>query len=100
MMQFDRMSVNYMSETTLCSVMEKMRIIWSRAGYQMPKLIYWNVNAKHATFPEQASENVSFVSGCSPILFKGILTCKTGVEMMKEMLNVPAFEGIEVKHLG
>ena len=99
-MQFDRMSVNHMSETTLCSVMEKMRIIWSRAGYQMPKLIYWNVNAKHATFPEQASENVSFVSGCSPILFKGILTGKTGVEMMKEMLNAPAFEGIEVKHLG
>ena len=99
-MQFDRMSVNHMSETALCSVMEKMRIIWSRAGYQMPKLIYWNVNAKHATFPEQASENVSFVSGCSPILFKGILTGKTGVEMMKEMLNAPAFEGIEVKHLG
>lgn len=98
--QFDRMSVNHMSETALCSVMEKMRIIWSRAGYQMPKLIYWNVNAKHATFPEQASENVSFVSGCSPILFKGILTGKTSVEMMKEMLNAPAFEGIEVKHLG
>lgn len=100
MMQFDRMSVNHMSKTTLCSVMGKMRLIWEVSGYQMPKLVYWNVNARYATFPEQASENVSFVSGCSPILFKGILTGKTGVEMMKEMLNAPAFEGIEVKHLG
>lgn len=100
MMQFDRMTEKPMSETALCSVMEKMRLIWGASGYQMPKLVYWNVNARHATFPEQASENVSFVSGCSPILFKGILTGKTGVEMMKEMLNAPAFEGIEVKYLG
>lgn len=99
-MQFDRISEDDMSEIELFSVMEKMRIVWSRAGYQMPKLVYWNVNAKYATFPEQASENVSFVSGCSPILFKGILTGKTSVEMMKEMLNVPAFEWIEVKYLG
>lgn len=99
-MQFDKMSVNHMSETALCSVMEKMRMVWSRAGYQMPKLVYWNVNAQHAVFPEQASENVSFVSGCSPILFKGILTGKSGIEMMKEMLNGPVFEWIEVKQLG
>lgn len=99
-MQFDRMTEKPMSETELCSVMEKMRLIWEVSGYQMPKLVYWNVNARYATFPEQASENVSFVSGCSPILFKGILTGKTGLEMMKEMLNAPAFEGIEVKRLG
>lgn len=99
-MQFNRTAVNHMSETALCSVMEKMRDVWAQAGYQMPKLIYWNVNARHATFPEQASENVSFVSGCSPILFKGIITGKSGVDMMKEMLNAPVFEYIEVKHLG
>lgn len=99
-LQFDKMTVNHMSETALCSVMEKMREVWARAGYQMPKLVYWNVNAQKPTFPEQMSENVSFVSGCSPILFKGILTGKTNIEMMKEMLNAPAFEGIEVKRLG
>lgn len=99
-MQVDLMTINYMSETALCSVMEKMREVWEQAGYQMPKLVYWNVNAQKPTFPEQMSENVSFVSGCSPILFKGILTGKTGIEMMKEMLNAPAFEGIEVKRLG
>ena len=96
-MQVDLTTINYMSEAALCSVMEKMREVWEQAGYQMPKLVYWNVNAQKPTFSEQMSENVSFVSGCSPILFKGILTGKTGIEMMKEMLNAPAFEGIEVK---
>lgn len=99
-MQFDCMTVKPMDEAGLCSVMENMRVIWKQAGYQMPKLVYWNVKASHPTFPEQMSEDISFVSGCSPILFKGILTGKSGIEMMKEVLNAPAFEGIEVKHLG
>ena len=66
--------------------MEKIRNKWAAAGVELPKLVYWNVNARHNLFLD-SGDAVSFVSGASPVLFKSVLTQKSGYELMMEVLN-------------
>lgn len=65
-------------------------------GYELPKVVYWNVNASNANnFIDDASQDgVTYVSGCSPILFTSILTGKTGYDLMLEVLNAPRYEQV------
>lgn len=82
------MEINHMSrwnEKTAQTSMEYLRKRWKQYGYELPKLVYWNVNARNNTILDRGP-NVSFVSGCSPIIFKQVLTGKTGVELMMEVL--------------
>ena len=82
------MEINYMStwnDETAQTSMEYLRKRWKQYGYELPKLVYWNVNARNNTILDRGP-NVSFVSGCSPIIFKQVLTGKTGVELMMEVL--------------
>ena len=66
--------------------MEKIRNKWVIAGVELPKLVYWNVNARHNLFLD-SGDSVSFVSGASPVLFKSVLTQKSGYELMMEVLS-------------
>lgn len=68
------------------TMMENMRYKWNRAGYQMPKLIYWNVQARQNTVLDDGS-NVSYVSGMSASIFEQIMKSKTGTELMLDKLN-------------
>lgn len=73
------------TQETAATEMEIIRKKWEAFDLKMPKLIYWNVNATKPTILD-AGENVSFVSGCSPILFKQILSGKNGYELMIETI--------------
>ena len=78
------------------TLMENIEIKWNRAGYKMPKLIYWNVNAATGAgnIPMKDKDGVTYVSGASPSIFTSILTGKTGQDLMFEALNVPRYEPI------
>ena len=76
------------------TVMEGIAKVWAAAGYTMPKLIYWNVDARQNNIPMLGVKNVSFVSGFSPSIFDSILTGKTGYELMKEKLDSPRYSVI------
>ena len=65
--------------------MEKIRKKWAAYGFKLPKLVYWNVNARNNTILD-SGENVSFVSGCSPVIFKQVLTGKTGWQLCLETI--------------
>lgn len=65
--------------------MEKIRKKWAKYGLELPRLIYWNVDARHNTILD-SGPNVSFVSGCSPVLFEQVLTGKNGFDLMLEVL--------------
>lgn len=69
------------AETVMDSVTKK----WTEAGYQVPNLIYWNVNARQNNIP-QLGDRISFVSGFSPSIFQQILSGKTGYQLMLEKL--------------
>lgn len=85
-MEFDsaRTSASYSSPKTL---MENIEIEWNRAGYQMPNLIFWNVEARQDNIPMSMKDGISFVSGMSPSIFKQIMTGKTALDLIKETLD-------------
>ena len=73
--------------------MERLRREWAAVGLKMPKLVYWNVNARNNTILD-AGPNVSFISGCSPIIFEQIMAGKTGFDLMMDKLNSKRYEAI------
>ena len=82
-----------MTRYNIESEMETIRRRWNNYGYKMPSLIYWNVNARNNTFID-AGPDVSFVSGCSPILFEQVVKGITGKQLMMDKLNSKRYENI------
>lgn len=76
------------------ATMETIKRRWTAAGYKCPKLVYWNVNARNNTILDK-SENVSYVSGCSPVIFEQIMKGKTGYDLMMDKLNDKRYSCIE-----
>ena len=69
------------------TVMEGVARKWAAAGYKMPHLIYWNVDARQNNIPMLGNGPISYVSGFSPSIFQTIVTGKTGYDLMMECLN-------------
>lgn len=76
--------------------MQKIRNEWENAGVKMPKLVYWNVDARNNVILDDANNpDITFVSGCSPIIFQNILTGKSGKDIMLEKLNSERYTNIK-----
>jgi len=74
--------------------MEKIRKKWAAVGLKMPKLVYWNVQARHNTILD-SGPNVTFVSGMSPVIFQQVLTGKTGWDLCLETICSKRYEVIK-----
>lgn len=83
------------SEAKLMTEMEKLRQEWEDANLQFPKLIYWNVNAVENTILD-AGPNISYVSGCSPSIFKSILTGKSGWNLCLEAILADRYSNVHM----
>ena len=60
------------------------------AGYSMPQVVFWNVNARKATFHASAdTKGVSLVSGFSVNIFKDVMDNigTTPLELMMTVVN-------------
>jgi hypothetical protein len=84
-MQIDYMS-NWCSDDEVKTEMERIREDWEKDGLVLPNLVYWNVNAFGSANILDMGPNVSYVSGCSPIIFQSVLTGKTGYDLMLDAL--------------
>lgn len=73
--------------------MDKMRSRWTDAGYKMPKIVFWNVNARNNTILDDGPD-VTNVSGCSPVLFESILSGKSSYDLMMDKLNSNRYKPI------
>jgi hypothetical protein len=64
---------------------------YEQSGYEMPKLVFWNVNATpEKGVPVKKDERGTYlVSGCSPVILKYLLggISVTPYESMLEVLN-------------
>ena len=76
------------------TTMETIHHRWTAAGYQMPSLIYWNVNARNDTILD-TTPGVTCVSGASPVIFQQIMSGKSGYELMMDKLNEPKYDCIK-----
>ena len=95
-MQFDQARGNYYSyKSSIKTLMENIEAKWNAHGYKMPNLVYWQVNATpNGNFPMEVKDGVMYVSGCSPTIFKQVLTNKNAFDLMFEVLDSPRYEPI------
>ena len=78
------------------TLMETMEQRWRNAGYKMPKLVFWNVNARNDRIPMKIQDGVSFVSGFSPVLFEQVIKGKTAWDLVLDKLLSERYEAITV----
>ena len=90
-MQIDSMSHWY--SDTAATEMEKIRKEWEEEGLKCPKLVYWNVDAKNNTILD-SGEDVTFVSGMSPVIFEQVISGVTGYDLMLEKLGSERYKDI------
>ena len=71
------------------TLLERKAREWAAKGYQMPHLIFWNVDARQNNIPMLGNGPISYVSGMSPSIFETIMSGKTGMDLMYEKLDSP-----------
>ena len=76
-------TVNSVDEVN--SDLENIKLEWARHGYQMPQVIFWNLNARNNRIPA-IGDGFSYVSGFSPSMIDCILSGKDGWDLMVEKL--------------
>lgn len=86
----DRWNVDPVKET-LFETIEKR---WNAAGYKMPVLTFWNVDARQNNIPMRKEGRVNFVSGFSQNIFEQVMKGKNAVDLMMDTLNSKRYECI------
>lgn len=81
---YHRIHYRIKNRQTLMETIEKR---WNAAGYKMPNLVFWNVNARSNNIPMTVRDGISFVSGFSPSIFEQIMSGKTAVSLMYDVLD-------------
>lgn len=78
---------------------EEMRKRFADAGYEMPKLVYWNVDSRKDTFLVSKNDpNAILVSGQSASTFKNLIKGidLSAFEIMEQTLNDPRYDCVVV----
>ena len=76
--------------------MELLREEWANAGLRLPKLVYWNCDAREDTILDDPNNSeVTFVSGCSPTVFESVITGQSGIQVMLNILNSKRYENVK-----
>lgn len=78
---------------------EEMRSKFEAAGYELPKVVWWNVNARNDQYPIRSDDTgTALVSGCSPSILKSLLSAKSfnPLDIVYETVNSPRYERVVV----
>ncbi len=70
---------------------------YARAGYKLPRIVWWNVNARNEQFPIRTDSNgMALVSGASPSILKSLLSAKDfdPMSIVYETVNKPRYERV------
>ena len=77
--------------------MDLIREEWFDAGLKMPSLVYWNCSARQNIILDDANNpDITFVSGCSPVIFQSVIQGKSGKELMLDkLLNSGRYDAVK-----
>ncbi len=78
---------------------DKMRSKYRKAGYEIPNVIFWNVNSRHDIFHADAKrKGVQLCSGQSAATFKQLLSCVglNPVEAMRQVIDCERYAAIRL----
>lgn len=84
-----------MSLSNWQTVSEAICTKWKHAGYTMPNLVFWCVNSRNDQVPMKMEAGVTLVSGFSPTTFQMVMSGKTGIDLMFDVLNKSRYAGIK-----
>lgn len=99
-MEFDQASngrgwnCNFRSPSV--SLFDEIASKYRRAGYKLPRLVFWNVASRTNTIPVKENDlGVALVSGFSPNVAKMVMSGKLDpYEALLESLNVPRYDKV------
>jgi hypothetical protein len=76
------------------SAMQMIQRKYETAGYVVPNIIFWNLNARKSNIPVKYNDNgVALISGFSPSIMSSILKAEaiTPVDVMLQTINSPRY---------
>lgn len=86
-MQFDSGYINGVDHTALSA----MKMKYEQAGYTMPKVVFWNINANDNVPVKHNANGVALVSGFSPTIVRNVLQANDKFDpetiMMETIMN-------------
>jgi hypothetical protein len=87
-------SIYRADQNKMDTVIEAQVNKWYQYGYKAPRVIFWNLDARHDNIPA-IGDGFSYVSGFNMNMVECILSGKDGIELMLEKLNSARYAGIE-----
>ena len=85
-MEFDAATAR--NSTAQDTVFQTAKREFAQAGYQLPHVVFWNVDARNKQVPATILDGqVSLVSGCSPTVFGMAVQGKSPLELVYEVVN-------------
>ena len=102
-MEFDYAQISYYDEGNELTkaLFNKIKNRYNRAGYDLPKLIFWNVNSRTKTIPLIENElGVTLISGFSQNVLKMVMSNKYDpYEVLIETLDSERYAPIKIQHI-
>jgi hypothetical protein len=86
-----------LSECQINTVIEEQARKWRQYGYQIPRVVFWNLDARHDNIPA-IGDGFSYVSGFSMNMVECILSGKDGYDLCLEKLNSERYQPISSAH--
>lgn len=79
--------------------MDSVRKKYTKAGYEVPQIIFWNVDSRNDTFHTKGGSNALLVSGQAASTFKTLIGClgMTAYQMMAEVLESERYAPITIE---
>lgn len=95
-MEFDRcLSLGYSTtEEKVDTLLESIAKEWAAAGYELPPVVFWNLNARTQNIPALGGR-FSYVSGLSPVMIETILSGKDGYDLMLAKLMSKHYDAVQ-----
>jgi len=79
---------------------DKMAHKFQKHGYEIPNIVFWNVDSRHDVFhADKSRKGVQLCSGQSVTVFKQLMGCigYTPVEMMEKIINSERYDCITIE---
>ena len=79
---------------------DKMKLKFEKHGYQIPNIVFWNVNSRHDVFHvDSKRKGVQLFSGQSISTFRNVMDSigMTPVQMMENVIYAERYDCIKVE---
>ena len=97
-MQFDDLESKVRTEAKKMTLLDSLQEKFIEKGYNIPKIVFWNVDARHKSFPCIAKDGIVYASGYSPSILKAVLNVENfnPLDMIKQTVLTDRYKNVWV----